>query len=407
MKRYFVRKVIAGGLAALLLFGSAVFNLQSQAPALFAALRDLPSDGALQAPELIDTTISEGLAFREYATDLYGFAAHEMRKSELSDFALVVDEQGFLHHLDLSVHPIDTDGFAMQTAGMADRLAVQQIPLSFIITPDRYLRDFTELPEGIFEPRANQTADDLLAGLAEYDVSSIDLRPLLTAEESEAPALEEVFYHSDESWTNEAAFWAYTLIAEDLSHNPRSNLSATDLRQTGFDAFEQQLHEGSFAGNFTQTAGRNYVPLEDYTWLYPATSAQLSYTVTDGIAEARASGSFTEVLMPAGALSTPANARLAAGDVGYLPGNEPVKYIVNDTRATGPRVLIIGDAANEPLVAYLSTVCQFVMLIDPAAYEGDIMRIATELDFDQVYISLAPTSIDEAHFPWLRSVRVG
>jgi hypothetical protein len=425
LRRYFLKKAIAGFLATLLLFAYALTNLQASGSAILADFRAAKTASLLEAPATLDSALTRSLLFRSSLTDAYGIAQRELQAGEIRDFAVVADTSGHLHHLNLNLMPTSTSTFAQRLFDFREELASRQIPLTFVLTPDRFLPGTTVLPEGLPQPLDNQVADSLLAELAAYELKTLDLRALM--EQSDLSA-NQLFYRTDEAWTNEAAFWAYTLLARDLASvmrvapnasdtpapltqgasgvaSPSANFAALVKAQATPSAFEWQRDEACFAGGFTQTVGQFYVPLDDYTWIYPSASTELSYTRTDGISEQRTSGSFTEILMPPGALDLPHGSILSPLDVGYLPGSEPVRYIVNDSLPLAPRVLVIGDERNEPIVAYLSTVCQLVMLVDPLSYQGDAVRIAEDLSFDQVYISLAPSSINEAHFPWFRHYR--
>ena len=349
----FLAALAAGFMLVLTSFLGGEGNLE----ALIKGLRQGPA-GALALLEGGEAAVNKDLDRDHYFIQLYGGVQRLSGRRlirDTSEAANVVKlSDGSLNFVYPSSQPSqDVYPNGAQTIQLRDYLDTLDIPLLFVLAPQKIERGRALLPTGV-EDWNNENATAYLDTLAQGGVDFLDLRPVFEATDDYSSW----FFRTDHHWRPEGAFLAWQQVAALLESGYGW---ATDPALTDEDNYDKIVYEDFFLGSQGKRVGSLYAGVDDITRYSPKFDTHLTYSILDsGVVR---EGSFDEsVLFPE---------RVAQQD--WFNGNPYTLYsggdygfarMVNHNNPEGPKILLIRDSFACAFAPFLALSCSELITVD-------------------------------------------
>lgn len=328
--------------------------------------------------------------------DGYSYLQNLMSKNEEANFEVVKDTDGILHYTFFATKPNPVDELVTEVKKFNDGIEDKNKKLMYLMTPDKFIKGHTKFETGIPYSYANETADNLLEGLAKDGINSIDLRENL--DKSGIPS-NELFYKTDHHWKTETVFYEYCQLIDMFKENYGLDLDPNKF-YTNKENYNFIKYNNSYIGSMGRKAGMYYTGVDDFTIIYPKFKTSYTFYTRTGEIEDNLQGRFEDALISTYPLNLKGDSYGLEADkyFSYLYGNWGVVHIHNKDKVNGPKLLFIKDSLAVPLAAFLSTVCSDVYLLDPRYYKEDMLKFANETDLDYIFISFYPQNLTKEFF---------
>jgi len=404
MKRFFKKKFITSLIFIVFIFSFSIVNF-------IGSYRKIEENIKLNVKQNksikdviggIENTINDEV-FGKYAfVESYGFMQKLMAKNEESNFEVVKDKQGFMHYTFFGFQANPVYELSQRTESFKDGLKNKNIKFMYLMPPDKFLKDYNELPKGIPYSYANETADEFLYLLEEKNIDVMDTRNNLKY--SGIPK-DQLFFKTDHHWKIETVFWEFGQLIDEL--NKKYNM---DLDPSGYyrdkNNYNFIKYNNSFLGSMGRKTGIIYGGVDDFTLIYPKFKTSYSYYCQTKGVEMQLDGRFEEALLTVSPFRTKKGIYSLEGDKysSYLFGNRGIVHVTNKDNPNGPKILFVKDSFSVPLAAFLSTVCSDVYLVDPRYYDKDIPEYVNSIDnLDVVIMSFGPQDLTEEFFNFYKN----
>lgn len=402
MRRHYRKKAVTASLLIVVLFALSVQNMRQAYGPLQEALQAKPVrlSTLKETIRRLETVVNDHFIKRYAFIEMYGYVQSLQGKHEENNFEVVKDTRGGLHFSYFGTGPNPTEVLADRVRTLGERIPGGHTKLSYVMTPDKYIRGYTELPRGIPYHYNNETADRLLDRLQAAGIDTLDLREGLL--DSGIPP-EELFFKTDHHWTIQTAFWGYVQMVKHLEEVYGARLDPsgfyTDLRN-----YNVLTYKASYIGSMGRKTGKYYAGADDFSLIYPKFKTDYVFDFHTNEYGGTLQGRFEEALLSVYSLNVKGNDYGLTADkyFSYLYGNQGVAHIINQERPKGLKVLFIKDSLAVPMAAFLSTVCSEVYLIDPRYYREDIQSFISSTKPDHVFVSISPQNLVEEFFPFGR-----
>ncbi len=345
--------------------------------------------------------ITDNVADKYSYIEGYGYLQRLMLKNEVENFSMVKDSEGHMHYTYFTTGPNETVHLASQMGRLNQVAEAKGAEVIYLMTPDKYERGVTEYEVGLPYNYANETADQFLGYLQNFNVEYIDFRELMS---EQGRSTEESFYKTDHHWNIETTFWAYTQLVEELEKRHGLNFNNKDY-VTDINNYNQIVYEDAYLGSMGRSVGQLYTDIEDFTLIYPKFETDFFVYEASGTNEVRREGRFensilnTSILTQEGDKYSPENDKYFT----YMDGNPGIVQVMNQMDDTGPRVLFIKDSLIVPVASFFSLGTEDTMMVDPRYYGGSIEEIVEEGDFDYIFVSYSPQNLTDQFFPFYLS----
>lgn len=356
-------------------------------------------------PEFVasmNATIETKASHKHTALEAYGLIQNLLMKNEVGNFSVVKDKAGQLHYTYFTNGTNDVSQLAARMGRLNQVVKASGAELVYLMTPDKYERGVTQFSRGLPYNYANETADDFLELLKEYEVDYIDYRELL---KRDGLSTEDVFYRTDHHWTIESTFWAYTQLVEALEERYDWHF-LNKAFVTNLNHFNQIVYEDAYIGSMGRNVGYIYAGgVEDFTLIYPKFETDF-YIYEEAFAtdDIQRQGRFEDSILNAAILKDSQDIYDVMNDkyFTYMDGNPSVVKITNlsEEAADEPRVLFIKDSMIVPVASFLSLGTESTTLIDPRYYGGSIEEVVETGEFDYVFVTFTPQNLTEEFFPF-------
>lgn len=399
MHNFFAKKRITAFLFILVLVTFSVLNIiQSFGPIQKTlASADFHYSEAKALIHELDDDINEHVFDKFGFVEAYGYMQSLMWKNEENNFEVVKDMEGKLHYTYFATGPTDTKYLSDRVAALGAHLD-PKTKLTYVMTPDKYVRGYTQFPEGIPYNYNNETADGFLTNLKQDGIDTVDLREGLL--ESGIPA-KDLFFTTDHHWKIKTAFWAFGQLVNHLDGMYDKPLDP-DHYFTDLNNYNVVPYQDIFIGSQGRKAGKYFAGDDDFDLIYPKFKTDYSFYFKTGETQATLNGRFEDALLT----TYPLNVQGATYDLTadkyftYLYGNQGIVHVVNKDKPNGLKVLFIKDSLAVPMISFLSTVVSEIYLIDPRYYTGDIVDFASKTDLDHIFVSISPQDLVDEFFPY-------
>lgn len=346
---------------------------------------------------LVENVINENVYGKYGFIEGYGYMQKAMDKNEEANFEVIKDKNGFLHYTFIAHQPNPVYELSNRTEDFKNNIKNSSTKYIYLMTPDKYIKGYTELPTGIPYNYANETADDFLELLNQKGIDTIDLRENIL---NSGISPEELFYKTDHHWKIETVFWEFGQLVDKLNSN-----YSMDLDKSGYYTNKENYnfieYPNSYIGSMGRKTGVIYGGVDDFTLVYPKFATSYLYYSKTNDQEATLEGRFEDTLLTVSPFRTEKGIYALEADKysSYLFGNRGIVHVINKNNIDGPKILFVKDSLTVPLAAFLSTVCSDVYLVDPRYYKDSIVEYVNSIDdLDIVFISFSPQDLTDEFF---------
>jgi len=241
----------------------------------------------------------------------------------------------------------------------SENLASLDIPFLYVQAP--YKEDFADaiLPDGVTS-YANENADTLLSQLLSANVTTLDLRPHISATRE---LIDTYYFRTDHHWNIDGAFLGFQLISRKIDEMFPD--SALDLNYTDKDLWQRHTLEDWFLGSRGKPVGICFGGVDDYSWLTPIFPTQMSTSID--VHNQTFSGDFSKANLRPKFLEKKDYFNINVY-CNYIGGDYPLVRHRNPQAPNPQKILIIKDSYSLPVQAFLSTLFREVEVIDPRHY---------------------------------------
>ncbi len=338
--------------------------------------------------DVVETVFEDETVYRTDFVNLNGLAARIAQRRVLNN--VVKLKNGALSEL---IHYGSTTGHAEETVSLAQYLNERGIKFAFMQAPGKIDPEKTLLPEGLNDDSA-RIADEFDSYLAENGVSVVDLRALYDY----GDGYFESFSKTDHHWTSLGAFQGFARIAEYLEETfPNESFDETCL---DIDNYVIETYDDWFLGSYGKRTGIYYTGVDDFDLIYPDFPTDIT-TVIDKYKIARR-GDFCAANILQKSLENGNDYFNVSTYHCYIGGDYPLVIHYNHLTDNGLKVAILKDSYALPVQAFLSTLCEQVLVVDLRHYsECEAADLLAMYDPDVVLLMYWPLALkNDQMFAW-------
>lgn len=247
-------------------------------------------------------------------------------------------------------------------------LESQGIDFEYCYPPTKECALDSQLPDGV-SSYANANIDIYIEALTNLGINYTDLRNNLHEDNLDHYSL---FYKTDHHWNIDGAFWASSVIVDEL--NRKYNLGMKDTRQ--FGTFSRRTYKNAMFGSAGQAVTHFNANTEDFDILFPDFENEFSLEIPDK--NIIVTGGFEDIFINYSGLDSVIE---EGGGYAYeqiLYGNRPYVKITNLNNSSGPRVLMIRDSFAIAVAPYLAFSCSELVLLDMRSSNGNFTGSVVE-----------------------------
>lgn len=236
---------------------------------------------------------------------------------------------------------------------------------------------------------SNQNASELLRGLDEAGVSTIDFPTIIKDEQINN---HELFYKTDRHWKTDTGIWATKIIAEKCNYEFGFSMPTDEL---SVDNFRYDYYPMSFLGSEGKKVTLAQTSPDDFKLFYPLNNKMYYFEIkgTDVVKQ----GDFS-VFYDLEAINKPdMYQRNLYSD--FLYGEHALMYLKQEeANEELPRILIIHDSFGDCVVQMLTLCANEVFSVDLRAFNGSLKYLIDDLEPDLVIVLYNPSSISEIDY---------
>lgn len=192
-------------------------------------------------------------------------------------------------HLTTLTDKANTAPLVETTAKFNDYLNKKDIPFLYTQLPDKMPTDDSYLPKGHVN-FINENADNLLKGLEENNIDTLDIRYEIQKNNIDNYSL---FFKTDHHWNFNGAFWSHTKIVEKI--NSLLNIDNTNQIYFDINNYNVEKYEDIFLGSRGKRVGPYFGGVDDIDLITP--KFDTSFTLEVPSRNIKREGNFNESLL--------------------------------------------------------------------------------------------------------------
>lgn len=254
----------------------------------------------------------------------------------------------------------DMANWSSAISGLSKRLEKDNIPFLYIQAPYKVDLAGTNNPDGV-ENNGNLNADELLSGLQQNGINTLDLRTELSASPQQVI---KNFYGTDHHWNSDAAFSAFHLVMSWIKENQIPEL---DITYTDKSLWEHHVIPHQSLGSHGKRVGVYYAGTDEAEWYTPLFTTKMSCSIPSS--RQYSSGDFSTSDLR---LSYAKEKNYFGPPVYnlFLGGDFDLVQHRNSLAPNSQKLLIIKDSFMRPMESFLATEFAAVDTIDPRYYSA-------------------------------------
>ncbi|MDO5546658.1 MAG: hypothetical protein Q4F81_12730 [Eubacteriales bacterium] len=296
--------------------------------------------------------------------DLNGAMARLMGQPMMNE--RVTLKNGHLSHVvSWRSTPEEIEFTAQNITALARKQASQGRQFLFVLTPAQISKYEDLLPAG-YTDTTNETADALLALLAQNGVPCLDLREQMWAENITNA---EAFFVTDHHWKPQTGFWAYTKILDTLE--AMGAIGSVDSFYTDSGQYEFVTYPDTFLGSSGKRTGIYYAGVDDSIFIQPRFDTEISLTIPER--EVDLTGRYEDVCYNTEDevhLDDPDFFQYSAYSL-YGWGDNGLNQWRNEQAPDSSKVMLIGDSFGNIPFSLMSLYFSSCEELDMRYYSGD------------------------------------
>lgn len=395
-----IRKLTAG-LLMLVLGILALANIVYAFPTLEATVQTIITDPNSTIEEKIatlETTINDNF-FGKYAfLEGYGLVQSALGKEEMNQFTIAKDNQDQLHYVYFQTEEAEIAPMGDAVVALAEAAEDSGAECFYLMPLSKQIEGYTTFDSGIPVPDENGTMDAFLDHISTQGVATLDLRDFV---DDSGIDPQNLFYATDQHWTIDTAFWAFTQTLDYIEAEYDFVLDP-DGMYTDLENYNQITYPASYLGSMGRTLGAAYSGIDDFNLIYPKFDTEFTiYAENYGAQTLYINNThFQQALMNPYLFNTATDIMDLTSDkyFSYLWGDYGFTSVTNHYNPDGMKVLLVKDSLAVPLAAFLSSTCAQVDLIDPRWYGEDAEQYVAESNYDLVIVSVSSSNLTQDFF---------
>lgn len=224
---------------------------------------------------------------------------------------------------------------------------------------------------------SNQNADDLLKGLEDAEVDTLDLRTIIY---DEGLSHHELFYRTDHHWKGETGLWAAEKISEFLNSDYGYNIDTELLNDENFYSVEYPEY---FLGSLGKKVTLAQTSPDDFALLYPKYDTELHYLIPSINIDKTGDFSITYNMEAVDGIDYYNKDPYHAYNYGdrAIIQIENLKEIEEDKK-----ILIVHDSFSDCVISFLALGTKNVEAIDLRYFTGSLESYIKESNPDMVIV---------------------
>jgi hypothetical protein len=312
----------------------------------------------------VETKFSNNMILKLKLIDVNGFVQKLMNKHVVNDAspdnAVIKSSDGRLHFL---TKDLEVKDCINNIKDLNSFCSSQNIPVLYVQTPPKVIKNYTELPRGILD-HSNSVADKMSMGLKQNNIKIMDLRNLTELDDLDK---ENMFYITDHHWTYTTAFWAFSKIVQELNTDYGFHINKY---YTNLDNYQTVNYGKWFLGTEGARVGKYYAGVDDFSIIVPNFSTEMEVRNTLGRNQyTTKSGDFQQAIISQGILEKYKDTNNLYHV--YFSENYQETIVKNkSTNIENKKMLIIKDSFGLPVSAFLALTCFETHLLDLRAFSS-------------------------------------
>ncbi|ONI47503.1 hypothetical protein AN644_04975 [Candidatus Epulonipiscium fishelsonii] len=293
-----------------------------------------------------DAKYAENFVSKQGYIDLNGALANLIGQKVLNDVIKLSNG-----HLTMVVDKLDMEPYVENITDFKKYLDEKEIPLLYIQAPHKLPTDMDEnLPKDIIT-YPNRNADELLLGLNQNNISTLDLREKMKEDKID---YNEAFYKTDHHWTFETGFWAHTKILEQI--NEILDIDVVNKEAIDINNYHLTTYENAFLGSRGNRVGSNFTEPDDITTILP--KFETNFILEIPRQNIKREGEFKDTLIfdkTTSDVEIDLNLDAQTHSYSYyLGGDNEYLKITNAQAPINKRIFLIKDSFNIPMTPFLA-----------------------------------------------------
>ncbi|MBZ6527528.1 hypothetical protein HYQ40_07020 [Aerococcaceae bacterium DSM 111021] len=404
-----IKKIVTACLFFAFIFYSAWANIKENHEVILnhvEAFFNQTEDEVDELPNFVNdmsALLNDQVSDRYLYVEGYGYIQKLLLKHEVSNFSSVRDDEGNMHYTYFTTGPNETIELASRMGRLNSVAKDLGAEVIYLMTPDKFEVGVTNFDTGIPYNYANETADQFLSYLDDFQITYIDYRSLMKEQNI---SIADSFYKTDHHWKTDVTFWAFTQLVNELEERYGFEFNNKEIT-TDLTNYNQIVYEDAYLGSMGRSVGQLYTGIDDFTLIYPKFETNFHVYEQSSTLDITRQGRFEESLLNTSILRSGKNKYDPTSDkfFTYMDGNPGIVQVTNlqDDSEEMPKVLFIKDSMIVPVASFLSVGTQQTTMVDPRYYGGSIEEIIEDGDYDYIFVTYTPQNLTEEFFPFYRS----
>ena len=397
MKKHIIKKNITSFIFIIMLFVFAGLNFRHTWPKLknidLSSVKDISQlqSAVDEAETIIDDNVYQKYAFIE----AYGLWHLILDKKEVSGFAHIKDDKGYIHYSDFwNDQNNDISNIVNVVLELKEKVAANGTELIVVMPPVKDSETLVSYETGMPYCDKNWVADEYLRRLEEKGVKIIDFRDTLKKSHL---SYSDSFYITDHHWTTTAVFECFVEFTKKMNEWYGEDLDPEKL-YTNIDNYNVLEYKDSNLGSHGRGTGIVYAGgLDDFTLMYPKYETDFMYTWSMMGAESVLHGRFEDTLVSTYNI---VNDNIYTQDkyASYMNGIANYDFIDNKKNVDAPKVLFLRDSCTSPFAAFAAQLFSETDLIWSLKLNNDLEDYVDINKYDYIVVSLYPDSLKNSMF---------
>lgn len=345
-------------------------------------------DRVTGAIDAADTIMIRDTYRRSDFNELFGFVQKSLGKKILQDSGYGEIYKTTDHQIIFSVGKKNVEPAVKSMAELKNELDKVGIPLLYVQAPFKISGDEQTLPDNITD-YADRNADRFLKGLKENNIQYLDLRPMLR---DGSKTQNQLFFDTDHHWRIETAFEATWHMGRFLNKEYGFNI---DDKIMDINEYHVETYENFFQGSMGRRVGVIYGGIDNFVYISPKFSTNLTVSQHDKGYDAVSSGAFEEVMIVKNNIDI--NMPIDTNRYAVYRGDNAELVFNNNLKASNS-LIFIKDSFGLPVYSFLAPAIKETRALDMRYFDENVVEYAKGNNPDVVIVMYNADSFNDEMF---------
>jgi len=274
---------------------------------------------------------------------------------------------------------VDTSVYKDYLVNFNSFLQTKNIKFQYVLTAESGDERLGQLPDGIKTNYCEQTSNELMQMLEECGIDYFDCYEYLRNSNKDYYSF---FYKTDHHWNDYAGLYLAQEISKDLNNKYNFELNESILDLENYDV---RRYENLFLGSIGKKITLGAASPENFELLLP--KFETSYHFYDD-SFINNNGDYETALIDHDCFIYSYYRANPYGS--YLYADQPILHVHNNNCSNGKRLLVFKDSKANVVNIHLTSVFEYVDIIDPRHYYTNVFNYISETNPDMVLFMYSP-----------------